>query len=598
MYRKIKTLQQLGLIGIAILGVTVLLCCGKTKKEVVETAAFVVQDSTCFSNVTLCGIEKETQKLELFEIAENEYFAFIPAEMRTDVYVFFDEFKELQIGDVTYKDGEELTDIYKDSSYTMLAKGWNDEVLEEASVRFYFCINIPSIYVATIEGNIEQVNEDKSVKEQADFAAFGAFGEKDVECQCTIKSRGNTSFQTEQKSYSINLDSAKSVLGMEESSEWVLLANYQNTTQQYKNKVMFEIAQRLGMKYTPDSCYVNLYVDNQYNGLYLLTQKVSADGGAVQFDYSDNYNDKITGPYLLEFDARYETEPIWFKTNKKNVVVKYPKNKTEKSIEYIENYMKETETAIFATDGINPSTGKSFEEYIDLESWAKMYLMQEFFVQWDVEFASFYLYKLQADPMLYAGPVWDFDLAYGNMFPGYYPTLTEKTTFLQDNKGGWLGELAKYPVFQEKVKGIYLNDFSPTIHKYLDEEFMYNASTQSSSAYMNAKRWARGEVDVETDAAELYDWTLKRSQFMDAYMLDSEKFEKVRFQFGWGTMSYHVESGEKIGFLPCKEYGEIDYLEDRDYGYGKIIGWMKESGEEVFADLVITEETDLYPIYE
>lgn len=339
-----------------------------------------------FEDVSLSGNVDTLQRIRLYKNEEGVYSVYMPSEMRTDVNVYFASFGELQIGNVVYRDGEPLIDIYNGSDYFMCAKDWDGTILEEA------------------------VNADKNVKISADYAAISAVGELDAVGRCKIKARGNTSFGAEQKSYSMNLDSAEGLFGMGACSEWTLVANYSNTTQQLKNKIVLDIAQIMEMSHTPESTYVNVYIDQQYNGLYLLTQKASADGGSVQIERAD-IRSGSSGPYLLEFDSRYKEEPVWFKTDRKSVVVKYPKIVQEEAYTYISEYVKEIETDIYSGNEENALKG------IDLDSWTEMYLMQEFFVQWDVEFASFYLYKYAADPLLYAGPVWDFDLAYGKMYP-------------------------------------------------------------------------------------------------------------------------------------------------------------------------------------
>ena len=72
---------------------------------------------------------------------------------------------------------------------------------------------------------------------------------------------------------------------------------------------------------------------------------------------------------------------------------------------------------MYAVDGINPNTGKTLEEYIDLESWAKKYLVEEIVKNFDGGISSQYFYKdsdAKGEPLLYAGPVWDYDGALGN----------------------------------------------------------------------------------------------------------------------------------------------------------------------------------------
>lgn len=550
-----------------------------------------------FEDVFLCGCQDTFQKIKFFEAEEGSYYVFMPSEMRTDVYVEFDKFKELQIGNTIYSSGAELTDIYNPEPYRMLARDWDGNVIEEATIHFYFSVDVPSIYIETVTGTLDKVNAEKGVKEKARYTTVSESGIKDASGNCTIKARGNTSFQYEQKSYSINLEENQSVLGMSSASEWALLANYKNTIQQLKNKIALDIAGMFGMQFTPEGQFVNVFIDHQYNGLYLLTQKVSADGGAVQIENQENGKRKITGSYLMEFDARYKEEPVWFSTRTANIVLKFPKNITDEQKDDISSYMLEAEEALFSDTGINPLSGKSYKEYLDLDSWLGMYLMQEFFVQWDVEFSSFFLYKMTDDPYIYAGPIWDFDLTCGEISSGYYPKLTQKTLLIQDNREGWLRSLGMKPEFQSDLREKYEKEFAPVIEGYLKENYDGLVNRLASSSYMNSKRWGRGESDIKTDAEQLLSWLVERKEFLDDYTENSEEFQRVIFEFGWGPMSYYVKKGDILGFLPCEEYGEVDYLADKAYGYGTIIGWQDTEGEEADAGMVVSENIKLYPVY-
>ena len=546
---------------------------------------------SCFEDIQLSAKVDSLQSIKLFQSKENQYFVYMPSEMRTDVNVFFTIFDQLQIGDIIYKNGDSLTDIYDDVPYRMVAMDADGTIREEATLKFYFTINVPSFYIETTSGSMDALNADKNVKESARYAAIDLLGNLRTNGKCTVKARGNTSFGAEQKSYSINLSTSENLFNLPTSTEWVLAANYENSIHQLKNKIVLDIAQKLEMPYTPQSCYVNLYLNNQYNGLYLLTQKVSADGGALHLENGE-YRGSITGPYLLEFDARYAQEEHWFQTKRKDIVVKYPKNVSEESLDYISQYTQSVEDAIYSDNE------KELLNVIDLDTWTSMYLMQEFFTQWDVEFASFYLYKYADNPLIYAGPVWDFDLAYGNMYPGYYPTVTQKTCWLNDCRQGWLSQLDTYPEFHKKITDKYLNEMSGVLSEYLENELDSLVNDLVSSSYMNAKRWNRGETDIRIEAEVIKNWIEHRKNFLDEYFSGETMFCKVTFQFEWGKMSYHVKSGEPLGFLPTEEYGEVSYMESRNSQNKTLIGWENQNGEQISAKEIVNEDIKLYAVYE
>lgn len=577
MYYRKQLVQKILVIAASIM--IVCICCCSTKKNI----SVAEDERSCFEQIYLSKNVDPMQKVKLFQRNENDYYVFMPSEMLYETQVYFETFYELQIGNVTYKSGDVLTDIRSDSPLVMSAMTQQGEIVEEGTIKFFFSIGVPSVYIETDSGTFDNVNAQRDVKENIQYATITEDGMLDCFGHGTIKARGNTSFHAEQKSYSMNLSSQQSLLGLETASEWALVANYENTVQQLKNKIVLDLAEILEMPHTPDCKFVNIYLNNQYNGMYLLAQKVSADGGSVHLE-KEGAGNNLSGPYLLEFDARYEREPVWFKTNTKNVVVKYPKVITEESLEYISNYLKKAEDAISSSEAL------FCKDYIDIDSWTSMYLMQEFFVQQDVEFASFYLYKYADDPLIYAGPVWDFDLAYGRIYHGWYEKTTQQTVWL-DERGGWLGTLDDSEWFQEMLIKKYYDKFAPSLQIYMDEELPQVIDTVVYSSWMNSQRWNRGETDIWTDAEQLIAWMSQRKNFMDDYMANKESYHKVAFHMDWGTINYYVKDKQKLGFLPTEDYGEVASVNNP-------IEWQNADENSVGEELIITEEIDLYAVYE
>lgn len=565
--------------------------CSKKDDIIKNPVSDVLKDECYFENIYLIGNVDSLQKIKLFKMEKNEYYAFVPSEMRTDVYIHFDMFEKILLDDNVYHNGDELTDIYKGEPYEIKAMDNQNNILEEATLKFIFTVDVPTVYIESFNGTVEKINNDKTLKEKAEIGVICSDGTKDIFAQCSLKARGNTAFTARQKSYSLNFESTQSILGSSACSEWALLANYGKSTQQLKNKIVLDLAKMLELPFTPETEFVNVYIDNQYNGLYLLSQKISADGGTVEFSNEKNGGGDRGKAFLLELDARYEEEPIWFKTKNKNVVIKYPQSLQSEDIDYISLYVRNAEDAIYSMDK------SKYKQYVDLETWTSMYLLQEFFVQWDVEFASFYMYKHAEDPLLYAGPVWDFDLSCGELYPGYYPLLTRNTVWLKENRGGWLGHLGCSTEFEECFNEKFLSKFSGMIDSYMKNEFEELVEELSSSSYMNSKRWGKGDTKLREEAAELKAWIIDRRDFIEDYIVDKDQFVKIQFEFGWGIVSYYARKGEELGFLPTKEYGEIDYLENKDYGYGEITNWIDLNGEPITADIIVNEPARFKAVY-
>ena len=582
-------------------------CLANENRVNVEQGISYRKTHSYFEDISLKGTVDVLQEVKLVKADENSFYIFVPSEFQGDVRVYYTKFKELLIDGKTYKSGDILENIRENSKCTLTAEGW-DGSSEKAEAEFFFAQDIPTVYIKSANGSLENVNADKSIKENAKITAIDAQGKKEGSGDCTIKARGNSSFlDTEQKSYNIKLDTEQSVLGLESGTEWALLANYREDLQQLKNKVALDIAKRIGMKYTPDSTFVNLYVDGKYNGLYLLAQRVSVDGGSVKIndlEYDNKsaakYNtvpENISGGYLMEMDNRLSEEDSWFSTENKKIRVKAPENILEEELTYIMYYMKKVEYILYSEEGMNQDTGERYMDCLDLESWSDMYWMQEFFVQWDAEFSSLYMYKEIEDPLIYAGPIWDFDLAYGPVWFGNYPDLTSRTLFMKDYKKGWLDQMDSQQEFHELLLEKYEQVFSPVIEQYFSEDFAGLVGSLQTSMEMNAKRWGSKAPDVLKEAEELYSWSMKRKHFLDEYTKTGENFTKVIFHFEWGLLSYYVKTGEALNYLPKEIYGQIDERAAAEYAYGNVIGWQDENGIPVTEDTVITKEREFYAVY-
>ena len=125
-----------------------------------------------------------------------------------------------------------------------------------------------------------------------------------------------------------------------------------------------------------------------------------------KMDASSNQEPEITGGYLIEGQgSKRKTDPSLFKSAKGiTFSYEYPDidDITEQQKSYIKNKFDEVEAQIYAGNADN----------VDLESFARYFLVEDFSGNQDFIFNSFYLFKERADNKFYFGPVWDFDLAF------------------------------------------------------------------------------------------------------------------------------------------------------------------------------------------
>lgn len=302
-------------------------------------------------------------------------------------------------------------EIYGESS--------SDEYLNPEN--FYQPTNLPLVVINTENGFLPP-DKDKETQVKSNIVIIKD-GKIDTKRSGTIKYRGNSTLDPKKKSLRIKFDIKTKVLHLPAmAKKWVLFANMYDKTL-LRNRIGYQMSTIFGLKYTPACHYVDVILNGDFKGNYLLCDQIEVDKNRVditKMDSSDTNEPEITGGYIIEGDAFAQREPSYFKTNQGILFcIKYPDSKdiNVQQAEYIKNKFNQVEAEIYQNNLNN----------IDFESFARYFLVEEFAGNIDGIWSSFYLTKERGDDKIYFGPVWDLDLAFDNdIF--LYPT-NEKTNF-------------------------------------------------------------------------------------------------------------------------------------------------------------------------
>ena len=277
-----------------------------------------------------------------------------------------------------------------------------------------------------------------------------------------IRGRGNSTWSTEKKPYKIKLENEENLFGMGTNKHWALIANYYDNSL-IRNRITYYLGERLNMEFTPQLVPVDVFMNGTYLGNYYLCEQVRIGNSRVDIgDLEEISVDEtnITGGYLLGLNPYGNEEGYTFETtNGMNFVVDSPEKVSGKASvrigemnSYIEDYITKTEEAIFSDD-FKDSDGKSYTEYLDIDSAAKYLLFQEFTMNGDAYGnTSTKLYK-KKDGKLYWGPLWDFDyVAWASMdYADYDTNDTYYSGFVTTMGCPWMSQLLKDPKFYNKV---------------------------------------------------------------------------------------------------------------------------------------------------
>lgn len=216
-----------------------------------------------------------------------------------------------------------------------------------------------------------------------------------------IRLRGNSTLEAPKKSFRIKFNEKTSLFNLEKAKSWVLLANYYDKSN-VRNYLAYLMANKLtNLYFQPSSIFVDVYLNDTYQGLYLLTEQMQTGKGRVDIE-------EDTSSFLLELDFldRAQNEGIlnqdYIIVNNRCFTIKYPEEEalSDDKISFIKNFM---ETAMSET-----SLKRYYEDYLNIPAFIDFYLIQELFKNVDCGNASIYYY-LQ-DGKLTPGPVWDFDI--------------------------------------------------------------------------------------------------------------------------------------------------------------------------------------------
>lgn len=233
-----------------------------------------------------------------------------------------------------------------------------------------------------------------------------------------IKGRGNTSWDKDKKSFNINYESALSVAGMDKTKKYSICANYQDDTLS-RNRILYDLGDKVGLPYSPDSRYADFYINGEYIGSYQLCQKVEVGKNALVTDITGEEYLKEDGtvaadfPFFIKIDGGDDDFRIY--TNNNSITVISPEmTSSDKNYNAVKNYITQKFNAMFSALKNNSS---NLSELVDMDSFAKIFLINELSKNWDVGVGSFYfVYKQNSEGKwkFYASPPWDYDNSLGN----------------------------------------------------------------------------------------------------------------------------------------------------------------------------------------
>ena len=360
-------------------------------------------------------LDPEGKQLKPYWSEENSaWYLFVPSTQNiaeTAIY-YTGIIVNTTVGDVDAENGI-LTGAFSENG-GQVTLTMSDETVHKVIV---MQSELPSVHITLNGVTLRQVHADKNVKHKNNsISIMDPGGQYDliVENAVEFKGRGNSTWSFfDKKAYQIKFSDKQSVLGMDKAKTWILLANAADETLM-RNMLSLQLAEQLGMRFVTSFEYVDLWINGEYRGNYLLGEKVEMDSSRL--DLEDSY-----GTLFEQDTSFYYDEDYWFRNE---LMMKYF---TVKDTNVDDSDAAEVQIAIDAfQESLNelmrylydtPSaevTLSELEKMIDVDSFVKYILVNEYCGNAESVASSFYSYKDGCDDVVHLGPVWDFDCSMGN----------------------------------------------------------------------------------------------------------------------------------------------------------------------------------------
>lgn len=511
------------------------------------------------------------ENISLWESKEGTVYCFLPSYVDLEnAYLCVKSLRSVFLDDKKIGDGAILSGIELNRDYTLCIGGNN------YTLQFVQSANVATMYIDTRSGSIKEIHANKENEEKINITLYDDRGRmlyRSERFNDEISGHGNSTWGYVKKSYNLKLSAAADLLEMGEGNKWVLLSNASDETN-LRNKLVYDFSDQAGFRWTPKCKYVDLYLNGEYVGLYLLTEKIEVT--EERLDISKEQGILLT----TKQQEKWTDSTVGFRTDRgRDFTICWPKSlnddemrEIEESVQQIENYIMENNIYLY--------------DYIDLDSWARRYLVDEIFLNLDSEQASAYYYwtGLDNSTVMFAGPIWDYDFSLGNAKFPFWNIYSR----LLGSERLYYNALMQNEAFRQRVIEIFRKEFYPLLIDMTDGIIDELSDQIKLSHYMNYVRWNESFPwldPTDTSNEKMKQFLELRVEFLRSVWVNEDVYHSVIFNL------------DNIG--SCKIYVKdnmfITQIDDIEAGAdGDIIQWYDEAGEPFDLTQPITEDKVLY----
>lgn len=442
------------------------------------TATLTKTDGDAQEEFWCYATDSKGRRYELFENADDGMlYLFVPSDVTPENISlhYSGTLADTTSGTICPETGEVL-EIFAGEVIATVVDGAN-----QSHVIKLMHSMLPAVYITMAkQTTLEELHADKSVKFKKNTVEIIDPSNKysmKVENAVEMKGRGNSTWELyDKKGYQIKFKNATSVLGMDAAKKWVLLANAGDDSLM-RTQLVYRMAQSMDMEFIPTFEYADLWINGEYRGLYIIGEKVEI--GSTRLALQD-----VAGAIYEHDEAFYEDEDHWLYNDllQRHFVLKEINNEEEPIIsaamEDFNESLNEFMSYLYSTP-LQSVTLEELGKMIDVDSFAKYYLINEYVLNCESYATSFYWYKDGKNDVIHLGPIWDFDTCMGNDGKASTASYGENHVLFQ--------YLLSSPAFYNRTQELWT--------QYREQFFAMTTDTSNlltliqNSAQMNYLRW-------------------------------------------------------------------------------------------------------------
>jgi len=351
---------------------------------------------------------------------------------------------------------------------------------------------------------------------------------------------------------------------MPEENDWILYGPYPDKTL-LRNTFAYYAFNKMG-HYASRTKHVELVRNGSYRGVYELQEKIKRDNDRVdiaKLTPADTVGDSLTGGYIIKIDKTTGSgTEYWYSAYDTLVFFQYEYPDDSELVQvqkdYIQNYVYEFETALQGPAFMDPDSG--YIKYIDVQSFIDFFLIQELGRTVDGYRSSCFMYKDKDSKggKLTMGPLWDFNLSFGNCdycaaydTTGYQYQFNSICTGYDPHVPFWWGRLLQDPSYADEMncrwkqmRASFLN--TDSVNSWIDSMATYLDESQQRNfqkwpilgQYVNWNYFVGQTYQEEIDY--LKTWIADRSTWLDNNLP--------------GVCNLTTNVSEKTNSVTCKFY--------------------------------------------